>query len=570
MRNNKRTKSKKYNYSMFFYIYIAILFIGLQISVFAEEGLPNTPIDKLEFVQKDSSSIKGTFVASNSNNTYDGNMVYVTEVYKGTQMSEWELINKSQHPFEIYPYQTKTVSFTHMLPANIETNSYHMIIRILTRTGLVAGFRLEEIGEIKGSNYFLDSKGNDAKIIKDGEEVFPLAGPTYTANQTPQAYIIFTNPTTNTIRAYPETIVYARDYHFKEAPVNKDKGDVVEFQPNETKKVTISLPAQSEPESYLAAVTMIDEKGKAVSGVREFRYVIGGVSAKILNASASFDKSTSKLNLKIYAIGPADATEIKGAIVEVNVYDDKDGKQIKNEQKTVDLGPQQQIINTEILLETMAANYRVDAAIKYDSKILDASTMKIPGQAFDERKPIEEPQKPVEEPSKPAKPQDVKGTVFEEAVNNLIDKGIINGYNDGTFKPMQDITRAEFAKIVCCLLDEQKNSEKAKGTTKFKDVKGNHWASGYINIASQKKLIKGYPDGTFKAEDNVTYAEAVTILVRALGYGTEVDSKGKWPQNYLAKAKELGITVEITLENPDVKAVRGDIAILTWNTFKKK
>lgn len=167
-----------------------------------------------------------------------------------------------------------------------------------------------------------------------------------------------------------------------------------------------------------------------------------------------------------------------------------------------------------------------------------------------------------------ATPTDVVGTDYEAAVGKLVALGIVQGYEDGTFKPEQNITRAEFSKIACYVIGVQTAAELSKGTTKFKDVPATHWASGYINIASENALIKGYPDGTFKPEANVSYAEAITILVRALGLGPVVEGKGTWPSNYLSKASEAKVTEDVSGIAGNVNALRGVIGQLSWNTLK--
>jgi hypothetical protein len=167
-----------------------------------------------------------------------------------------------------------------------------------------------------------------------------------------------------------------------------------------------------------------------------------------------------------------------------------------------------------------------------------------------------------------ATPTDVVGTTYEGSVGKLVALGIIQGYEDGTFKPDQNITRAEFAKIACYVVGQQAAADLAKGNTKFTDVKSDNWASGYINVASQNGMIKGYPDKTFKPNANVSYAEAITILVRALGMGPVVEGKGTWPANYLSKASSVGITNQIGSLSGNAKAIRGVIAQLAWNTLK--
>ncbi|MDO5712941.1 MAG: S-layer homology domain-containing protein [Tissierellia bacterium] len=100
---------------------------------------------------------------------------------------------------------------------------------------------------------------------------------------------------------------------------------------------------------------------------------------------------------------------------------------------------------------------------------------------------------------------------YADAVNYLSHKGIIKGYGDGTFRPNQEITRAEFAAIAS-------RYEKYGGTggKTFPDVKENHWAAEDINSAAGAGWINGYPDGKFKPEQKITRAEVVTIVNRIL------------------------------------------------------
>ncbi|MDO5708322.1 MAG: S-layer homology domain-containing protein, partial [Andreesenia angusta] len=88
----------------------------------------------------------------------------------------------------------------------------------------------------------------------------------------------------------------------------------------------------------------------------------------------------------------------------------------------------------------------------------------------------------------------------------------IEGYPDGKYNPDKAVTRAEFAKIISKIdgLKESKNN-------KFKDVDNNHWAKKYIESVAEKGYIIGYPDGSFKADNEITRAEVVAIVNRLLG-----------------------------------------------------
>ncbi len=159
-----------------------------------------------------------------------------------------------------------------------------------------------------------------------------------------------------------------------------------------------------------------------------------------------------------------------------------------------------------------------------------------------------------------ATPSDVVGTSSAAAVTRLIGLGVVKGYEDGTFKPANKVTRAEFAAIAVRMLGLESAANIAAGPTKFSDVKADHWASGYVNVAAAKGLLTGYPDGSFKADANVTYAESLAIIIRALGYQPLV--VGPWPTNYISKAVELNLLGSLSFKAGDA-AARGDLAIMT-------
>lgn len=161
---------------------------------------------------------------------------------------------------------------------------------------------------------------------------------------------------------------------------------------------------------------------------------------------------------------------------------------------------------------------------------------------------------------------DVKDTKYQSAVERLAGLGILTGYEDGTFKADKTITRAEFAAVAIRSLGLDETGKSSKGNTVFSDVNSTHWASGYVNLATSKGIIKGYPDGTFKPEKEVTYAEAVTMLVRVLGYEPAIKGTN-WPANYLVKAAEIGVTSNVPFDQ-SAPANRGDIALMVNNSLE--
>jgi len=164
-------------------------------------------------------------------------------------------------------------------------------------------------------------------------------------------------------------------------------------------------------------------------------------------------------------------------------------------------------------------------------------------------------------------PEDVKGTDYETAVERLAALEILKGYEDGTFKPGQTITRAEFATVVVRSLGLESSAKASMGSTNFNDVASNHWASGYINIASGLKVINGRGDGVFDPEAPVKYEEAVTMIVRALGYEPAAKAKGGYPNGYLVVAGQEDITDDVN-GTIGTSAPRGIVAQLMDNSLE--
>ena len=94
-----------------------------------------------------------------------------------------------------------------------------------------------------------------------------------------------------------------------------------------------------------------------------------------------------------------------------------------------------------------------------------------------------------------------EGTTVGEAVGILSNLGIFTGFEDGTFKPNDTVTRAQMAAIICRTLGYEDQAAASTGTTNFYDVAASHWASGYINVAESLQIVNGYGNGAFGPED---------------------------------------------------------------------
>ena len=158
---------------------------------------------------------------------------------------------------------------------------------------------------------------------------------------------------------------------------------------------------------------------------------------------------------------------------------------------------------------------------------------------------------------------DVKDTeYYSEPVNVLSGLGVIAGFPDGTFKPGDNVTRAQMATMITAALGIP---VKGSGATGFSDVPASHWASGYIAYAVSVGFVAGYPDKTFKPENPVSYNEALTMIVASLGYTAET-LPGVWPGAFVNKARGLGI-LDICATTGNAAAPRQDIACFLYKAL---
>ena len=159
---------------------------------------------------------------------------------------------------------------------------------------------------------------------------------------------------------------------------------------------------------------------------------------------------------------------------------------------------------------------------------------------------------------------DVGDRTTAMAVESLRLLGVLDGYGDGTFRPGTVLTRAQFCKMAVYALNGSDELGRYRTVTVFPDVKPSHWAAPYINMAAEgKNIIAGYADGMFHPDRTVTVGQAVTILLRMLGYKDE-DVGGVWPDSYMAEAATIGLTDGVG-SNGNAGLTRGQAARLFLN-----
>lgn len=158
---------------------------------------------------------------------------------------------------------------------------------------------------------------------------------------------------------------------------------------------------------------------------------------------------------------------------------------------------------------------------------------------------------------------------FREAIDILSDIGIVKGYEDGNYKPDKEVTRAEMTSLLMRMINLSITGITVPNSY-YTDVANNHWAVYDINTASDRNIIKGFGGGVFKPDANVTYEQAVKMIVCVLGYERRAALEyGGWPNGYMRAARELGLTNKCEMTQTD-PAPRKVIAQLLYNALEVK
>ena len=158
---------------------------------------------------------------------------------------------------------------------------------------------------------------------------------------------------------------------------------------------------------------------------------------------------------------------------------------------------------------------------------------------------------------------------YANAVETVSALGVVVGDDNGLFNPDANVTRAEFTTMVVRALGEEAAATAAT-TSSFTDAANTsvHWAAGYIAQGVADGWINGYGDGTFKPDNTVTYAEAVKMLVSAIGYELYAQNAGGYPSGYLSYGGSLDIIDGVSVEGNSTELTRSQCAVLVNNAMQ--
>ncbi|WP_224312263.1 S-layer homology domain-containing protein, partial [Trichormus variabilis] len=179
---------------------------------------------------------------------------------------------------------------------------------------------------------------------------------------------------------------------------------------------------------------------------------------------------------------------------------------------------------------------------------------------------------------KPINLKDIGNHWAAPFIRELVQQGIVSGFPDGTFKPDATMTRAQYA----ALLVKAFNPSPNRAVIRFKDVADNFWAFKVIQQAYQGLFLAGFPDNTFRPNDNIQRVQVVVSLVNGLGLGLSnnvantiraFDDQAKIPdyaKDEVAKAIEKGIIVNypnIKQLNPTRDATRAEVVAIVYQAL---
>lgn len=160
---------------------------------------------------------------------------------------------------------------------------------------------------------------------------------------------------------------------------------------------------------------------------------------------------------------------------------------------------------------------------------------------------------------------DTSSHKFSKSIELISDLEIVSGYADGTYQPEKTVNRAEAIKIIIESIYEPEQFEEYEKQSCFLDIEGNKWYTKYICFAKEKNIIQGYPDKTFKPNQEVTFVEILKITLEAFNFEKAEDEV--WFKPYVDAASQNNL-IPLDVTSFSQKFNRGQMADLIARIIK--
>lgn len=165
----------------------------------------------------------------------------------------------------------------------------------------------------------------------------------------------------------------------------------------------------------------------------------------------------------------------------------------------------------------------------------------------------------------------------DNKIQYVIDKKLVEGYEDGNYGLDKNIKRSEITRLLVLANGNEELAKQLQGSMKiYSDVDTKHWANGVITVgttvpsdANGIAMLAGYPDGSFKPENDVTYAELAKMLVVLVKEDLTADmvKNAKWASSWMTWAAQLGILDDVTVADSNKAANRADAFTMVYNAL---
>jgi len=536
-----------------FFFLVVFMFL-LMSTAFAADGKVEFEVTNFEVNSIVNDTIKGGFEIKNKTAYATDNLFYSIVLVpedKDAFALDAFLYQSEPKQFSLAPGEEKLIAYEIGSFKNFYNDRYYVVLKIMNKTQTLwanealGPYALGEKTEFLISSNYDNTHYYDIKGYTD-----PLSGPYFESGKSPKAYINIKSTYDEDVSLKPRFIIYKRKECHLSDPLKVVFGDEITFKPGEEKLVELKLPVMEEPESYLIKVAFIEGK-KKVSYDYYFRYVVNGVSGKILGFTTYYDFTEDKVKINSMLIGPASDEKLEDVEVAISFFSEEINGYYQIFNEKVDLSSETINLDFSFKLPQNIETLTTRILLKYKGKIIAIADSVINELKINDNSLT-----------------DIKSTKYEKAVEYLRALDIVSGYPDGTFKPFNNITRAEFTSMALKFSGVNINEVNQGVKNNFKDVSTSHWAYKTINYAYQEGILSGYGDGSFKPDSNITYSEAITIVLNVAKFKDQVNEVNeRWPNNYIVYANKLDVLSNIDINNYSLPANRGDVSQLIFNTY---